>query len=327
MTYNNNNGASGVTLAELKDRIYKAIGEYSVNGEEIAVTAFEKADMEKSIINAINVSVTKAIQYLPVYTRTLELYFPDIIPLLFKEKIELKLGEQVRFDIKDTAEKAVIRLCYCGNAKVVTSFEDTVLAEHQISCEKNGEIKTSTFVSALPKGTQISITALEGGVYIDSVYCADIVGVCKENEIEHFPKSGKTFAKADAAIQQITYAAKDGKNIPVHNYSYKNGYVYACAEESGKTLIHYTPSPTVFTQNSPEDEMLCLPEITVCAIVYLAASELCPASDADVYNRLTYKYRDIVLNCYDRNKEDRRNSFYTQKKRGIPERGIREWDM
>jgi len=327
VTYNNNNGTSGVTLAELKDRIYKAIGEYSVNGQEIAVTAFEKADMEKSIINAINVSVTKAIQYLPVYTRTLELYFPDIIPLLFKEKIELKQGEEKCFDIKGGSENAVIRLCCCGNARAITSFEDTVLAEQEILCEKNGEIKTYTFVSALPKGTQISITALEGGVYIDSVYCADIVGVCKENEIEHFPKFGKTFAKADVAIQRITYAAKDGKSIPVHKYSYKNGYVYTCTEEIGKTILHYIPSPMVFTQDSPEDEMLCLPEITVCAIVYLAASELCPASDADVYNRLTYKYRDIVLNCYDRNKEDRRNSFYTKKKRGIPERGTCEWDM
>ncbi len=322
MTNNHNTGTYGVTLAELKERIYKALGEHSVNGEQVPVTAFEKADMEKSIINAINTSVTRAVQYLPVFTRITELYFPEIKALLFKEKMNLKEGEQRRFEVENASGKAVVKISCCGNARIEAIVGGQTLCEHIASCEKCGEIKTFSFAFELENGAKLCVTALDGGVYIDSLYCADAEGLCADKDAECFPKYGETFAKACADIRQISYASSEGESIPVYKYSYHNGYVYTSAENAGKTLLHYLPKPLVFTQDSDADEKLCLPEITICAIVYLAASELCSSADADVYNRLSYKYRDIVLNCYDRNKEERRNSFYSSKARNLPERRI-----
>ncbi len=322
MTNNHNTGTYGVTLAELKERIYKALGEHSVNGEQVALTAFEKADMEKSIINAINTSVVRTVQYLPAFTRITELYFPEIKALLFKEMIKLEEGEQRRFEVEDGSDMAVVKICCCGNARIEALKGDEVLCEYNASCEKIGEIKTFSFALALEKGCEIAITALDGGVYIDSLYCADAHGLCMGKDAECFPQYGTTFAKTDADIKQISYASSNGKSIPVYKYSCDNGYVYTSSENTGKTILHYIPMPHAFTEDSGADEKLSLPEITICAIVYLAASELCSYEDADVYNRLTYKYRDIVLNSYDRNKEDRRNSFYCAKTRNFPERRI-----
>ena len=48
------NTATGIKLCELKERIYKTLGEYSANGVEIREFEYEKSDMEKKILMCIN---------------------------------------------------------------------------------------------------------------------------------------------------------------------------------------------------------------------------------------------------------------------------------
>lgn len=305
------NNSSAISLAELKERIYKTLGEYSINGEHISDSSYEKVDMENRIIDAINTAVTRGIQYLPVFTHETNVYFPYMKYLCFKENISLQENERLCLECANCNGKIAIRLCANGKLSVKASVNGTTVMQEQLLETQFSKLDTHILSFECDNCAYIEITALEKASFIDSVYALDVSGF--ENEDLCFlPEYNQTFAKADSDIQKITYAVCRGKSIPVYEYKVKDGYVYTNCKNEGKTIFHYLPKVREFTNESGEDEQLCLPEITICAIIYLAASELCTTGDADVYNRLSYNYRDIVQNCYDRQRDYKRNGFFTK---------------
>ena len=301
----------GISLGELKERIYKTLGEYSVNGEIISGESYEKADMENRMIGAINTSVTKALQYLPVFTYETEVYFPQMKYLAYRGNENLSNGKKLSLICKDCAGKTVLNLYASGNVCVKIISNENVIVQKQL-CGTCFSKVDKHFVTFEASGVcNIELTPLETSAFVDSVYVVDMSAFGEDFDLSLLPEYNKTFARIDDNVQKITYAACNNKSIPVYEYDVENGYVYTSCNNEGKTIIHYLPEPKAFTNDSGEDEMLCLPEITICAIVYLAASELCSTQDADIYNRLAYNYRDIVLNCYDRQREYGRNCFYS----------------
>ena len=80
----------------------------------------------------------------------------------------------------------------------------------------------------------------------------------------------------------------------------------------------YKVNPGVFTPDMRSDAEIALPDITVDALCYLTASELCPAEYAELYSKLMYKYRDICMNYYNCEKpKGGRNSFFASKGRSL----------
>lgn len=316
MTENKN--GTGITLCELKERIYKTLGEYSANGVEINDSEYEKSDLEKKILMCINTAVTKASMHLPVYTLIKDVYFPEIKYAFTKQNVALpeKGRLVVETDTKCARNAFVVK---CSGSFSVYQGENVL---YETSSDRSMEITKHAFTFDASDDGFVTFVSKEGGVYIDTLYTASGTFFDVIDSAEHFPDFGTTFAKMDGNISEITYAEKDGKSIPVYKYTVKDSYVYTDELNSGKSSLHYTPVLNVFTEESDEDEILLLPEITVCGVVYLAASELCELSDTQAFNALTYKYRDIALNCYDRQKEYHRNSFYDTSVRKIIGKGV-----
>lgn len=83
-------------------------------------------------------------------------------------------------------------------------------------------------------------------------------------------------------------------------------------------ILEYTVKINEFTAETDEDEKINLPDICTDALVFLTASELCPPEYAELYSRLTYRFRDIVSNIYNLEPfEKTRNSFYGSGKRSL----------
>lgn len=312
------NTATGIKLCELKERIYKTLGEYSANGVEIREFEYEKSDMEKKILMCINSAVTKAVEHLPMYTLSKEIYFPEIKEIYAKRNFVLP--ENHTLELPTEAECARFAFVVkCSGGFSVLQGNRTL---YESKSDRGMEIAKHAFVFEASDEGVVTLSAGKGGLYVDVLYMADGNNFDLIESPENFPDYGMTFAKTNDDIMEITYAEHDGKSIPVYNYSAKDGYVYTGLKNYGKTMLHYTPKVHVFTEDSEEDEMLLLPEITVLAVVYLAASELCSLSDSAAFGNLSYKYREIALNCYDRQKEYSRNSFYGTSDRKLTEKGI-----
>lgn len=89
-------------------------------------------------------------------------------------------------------------------------------------------------------------------------------------------------------------------------------------------FLTYTQACPQFDEGTPGDTVIPLPAVTVDALMYLTAAELCPVEEAERYTRLVYAYRDLALNVYNvQTPTHGRNTFYTSAHRRFPERGDR----
>lgn len=83
------------------------------------------------------------------------------------------------------------------------------------------------------------------------------------------------------------------------------------SEYSGEYVIEYLPYPPCFPDDADDSFEIFLSPVMFDALCYLCASDLCPANDNALYTKLTYKYREILENIYDRHRSYKmRNKFY-----------------
>lgn len=139
------------------------------------------------------------------------------------------------------------------------------------------------------------------------------------SEITFISENGKVYALLPENFYEkcglIIYKKGEIPNI----YTYINDGKLYCekANENDSGLLSYTCTVNSFSENTADEEIIRLPDISVDALIYLTAAELCPADYSELYARLLYNYRDIALNCYNVGETKKsRNSFYsTGKKR------------
>ncbi len=89
-------------------------------------------------------------------------------------------------------------------------------------------------------------------------------------------------------------------------------------------LLTYTRACPHFDESTPGETVIPLPAVTVDALMYLTAAELCPVEESERYTRLVYAYRELALNVYNVQAPTHgRNTFYASAHRRFSERGDR----
>lgn len=112
-----------------------------------------------------------------------------------------------------------------------------------------------------------------------------------------------------------------GQSVPNGAFFASDGRIFLTdgirtTESECRGEMIYSVSPEPLSEDTEESCAIALPDITADALVYLIASELCPAENGELYSKLMYKYRDIALNCYNAVSDvKRRNSFWKSSKR------------
>ena len=198
---------STYTFEELKQSVYKALDEYSVNGSENSLVSGSASDIEKKFISALNRCA-----------RRVELCLPKL-----EKKAELQI-------ISENGG------CKCALP------------------EDFGKVKT-----------------------FDAGF-----GILKENA----------------------------------GYTVDGNYIYFGNADGNTAVLFYYARVNTFSDETPADEKVNLPDITSDALVFLTAAELCPAEYSETYSKLIYQYKDIALNCYNMTKNEKsRNTFFSSCKK------------
>ena len=106
-------------------------------------------------------------------------------------------------------------------------------------------------------------------------------------------------------VTDLGYISESGYRI--------NGNMLECPSVDNEefAVLTYKVIPKAFTPDMSSDAPVLLPDITVDALCYLTAAELCPAEYGELYSKLMYKYRDICMNYYNcEGKNGNRNTFF-----------------
>ncbi len=297
------------TMARLSRCVLKCLERYSSNG--IPNTCGEKKDIENRVFDSFNTHLRLLNSDFSILKKRQKLVFFKHTPLLKKGAFTIPAGQEVTLSAQGAGLAYFIRARgdftlifeYSGEGSAVEfSFGDSVF--HELS----GNISDCT--------GHISITL-----------CADT-----ESYIDSFVLYGDFPAGAlicDAGYSRealparcervISISDRNGRTVPgyIFDIDCKQGHITVMQEHTCEYILEYLEA---FPEFSEADEEVLLPRGIFDALCYMCAADLCPSCDGEVYSKLTYKYREILENFYDktRNFSAGRNSFYgVVRKRGV----------
>lgn len=303
------------TLGEIKDRIYKALDQFSVNGEKSLADGGAKADMELKMLSAINSGLSRISFSLPSISKALPVEFsrPEIITSKQAEKSGSTESSALSLEIPQGHKKLYLSARVCGSLTLCAFDGD----ENEVFC-RDIETRlglTVTENACIESQADIRRVSFGGSYYLQNLVIYSAKG-CPSLSEEEIPPYGKTAICLPSDFGKVDSLYLGEKRLDKENYEICGGCLFTNDITDGFGRLEYTPRVQNFSESSCEEDTIDLPEIAVCALVYLAASELCPIGDGELYARLISKYQDIALNCR-RDDMDKvcRNSFYRAKRR------------
>ena len=305
---------SGYTLKKLKESVYKALDEYSENGEETDVSLYCKSDIEQRMLYAINSAVSRAELSMPAFIKEYTPRFFSPKPLFHRENTVLtSQSGAIAQNVSCSDRGLAFTLLAAGEGLVcirAQSGEIEYIKEIS-SASSDAFDRIRFFTGALTAGEkQISVSAKEGSslaLYEITAYPSDGLS----DSEERIPPYGSSCAALPEDFGRIEQIENNNGRCGLSDFPISGGIMLSMIEDTSSVKVFYTPKTQFFDEGTPEDEEITLPDITCLAVVFLAAAELCGVGNGELYSRLMYKYRDIALNCYDRKFTSRIvNSFF-----------------
>ena len=313
MSLQNMKNQGSYTLAKLKDEVYKALGEYSRNGMELGELSFQRADLSHKMISALNSAISRASVSLPTFVESFMPRFLSCECLYRNNKpFELKSNQTTVCETKLSEEGLSFWLLASGEGtiKLFDESEEVVFEKHISASDIKFE-NVSFFAENLPKDKKtLSVCADLGAAFV----VRELV-VYKRDDFLGDKHLISPYGYVSAALPEdfgsLEGVEKDGMALSKAYYSVCEKVIMTEADKADGVTVYYTPKNLVIDENTPEDSIINLPDITCLGVIYLAASELCDTGDGELYSRLLYKYRELALNCYDRKYAPKiKNSFY-----------------
>ncbi len=300
-------------FGNMKKAVYKLLDEYSAGGREISGVCTDKTDTDLRIVQALNFSVSKALEDFPVLCDTKSLFFPEIESELICSSLTFNTKSQEKMNVLLRTGTFAIGANVCGSG----SIEIVGAQTGKVICQKYFETRTesqfeSLFVTAhSDEDTSVCIYIKSDG-FLKCSALYSYFGNDITSEIESAaPGYNMTFCKAPENLGKITKALCGGKHIREHEFFVSGGYIYINSRISGCVDVEYEIKCPLFDENTPDDETVYLAPKTYEAAVVLCAMELCPSYDTNLYNRLNFKFNDLALNMYDKKADLKvRNSFF-----------------
>ena len=303
------------TLGECKERIMKHLGRYSSNGKTVSIG--ETVDIEKRLITSINIHLAKLVYEYPSTVKCPILF---LCPELLYDYGGFRLSEgestAYRFSVKDGAfhivasGKGRIEVRSDGG-KVSLYAVDTVNGAYSVVC---GAVRGAVGEECVIYLSADTVLDVRGFVIYGGVPSgADWQGlVCDKDRISAYlpEQCGEVVSlRGDRNGTDVCGIAEINQELRT---------VSLPRSLYGKYTLEYIPFAKSFEDTAQDSEEIVLSPLLFDALCYMCASDLCPASDPELYSKLTYKYREILENIYARSRGARIvNRFYGFIKRGI----------
>ncbi len=304
------------TLKDLKDGIYKALGEFSTNGEVLGELSYNRADLTHKFIPALNSALCRAFMSLPTFTKS---FIPRFInsKCVYSEKssFEVSTGNEYTPNVSFFDTALAFTLLCAGNLciKLLDADGKTVFEKVTDASVCRFE-RVSFFANNLPEGKKtLLISARFGNAAVRELDVYDNAsGIDNKKLIAYRGYSAALLPEDFGSIEGYSV---NGKAFCKSSFIINDG-VILCPKGFENTLtVFYTPKCPEITDTTDENTIMDMPDVTCLGVIYLAAAELCETGNGELYSRLLYKYRDIALNCYDKKYAPKvKNSFFEHSK-------------
>lgn len=299
-------------FGNMKKSVYKLLDEYSAGGREINGVCTDKTDTDLKIVQALNFSVSKALEDFPSVCDTKSLYFPKIHSQLILSSLSFNTSAQEKMTLAVKSDTFAIgaNVCGKGSIEIVGANTGKMLCQRFFETATESQFESLFVTAKTDEDTSVCIYIKSNGFLKCSALYAYFGDITSEIENAR-PLYNMTFCKAPENFGKITKALCDGREIREHEFLVLGGYIYVNYRICGCVDVEYEVKMPFFDENTPDDETVYLAPKTFEAAVTLCAIELCSSYDTNLYNRLMYKYNDLALNCYDKKADLKvKNSFF-----------------
>lgn len=293
------------TYRECRDSVLKMLERYSSDG--IENDCGEMKDIVKRLPASINIHLRKLYEEFVREKRKCRVILSEMSKVYHSGSFVCDTDNPFEKSISGKGLAFYAEVCGSGEISFVT---ENGVQRHLIS-DTDGRIETvcglidtgGTSEAVMNVAADSSLRVLSiviyEGIYDEGLICAD--GYCS--------------ARLPGDCTRILGAYdKSGKNVILSLFEIcpKTGIVTVHKSIAGEYCFEYLVCPAALEEDCGDEETIVLPPILFDALCYMCAADLCPASMGDIYSKLTYKYREILENYYDREMSfvGARNSFF-----------------
>ena len=313
------------TLGDLKADLYKALDLYSLNGHETDPSDGYLADIQRKLFPAINRAMRKVYQtlYREKKIKDCLRHFEPAQPLAVKIDKSLERGAEQIVSLPQSAYCFSFRAVGTGKATLMmenTAGNSDVVREYAIRASQG---KEEYFRDTLPCDTDASGAlfpkALQFSSGSDRLCIYDLVFYDKETYLSKairgkwIPDYQTVAAEAPSDwLSMVSITDMEGREADPDAFTYQVGYLFTDRAHQGTYRLRYHAQPQVFDENTPEETEIEFPSLLYDAVVFAAASDLCPDTERERYAKLLYRFEEIAANYYSSEILDRskRNQFY-----------------
>lgn len=312
-----------MTLKELKENIYRAIDEYSVNGNILSGENGIRSDIEKKLISSINTQLRKIDLCFANREKEINYRFYPLKTILYKKDMELSKDGRFYFPLPNDAFGIYFELCGSVNIEyTVEEFGDVQYETAESDFTGKTEVRY-IIPHEILDGVQtqgITIHSPNGAhIYNLTIYSyAQYQEGCTEQEACLVPAPGYMCAYLPKDFSSFKAARDKSGKLYEKDFVFTKDTVSVKGECVREIQMKYHPAPQSFTGEELE-ETIDLPMVLCDALVYAVAAEVCPIEEQILFSHLNYKYQDTMANYYSRKTpaQPERNVFLAPKRRRL----------
>lgn len=295
-------------ISDLRDDVFKLLERYSSNGSENDIG--ESKDILNRFPSCFNRVMRKLCCEFSIYRKKVSLAFEAPCVLQSYEGYELSGDEMLSRNIPKGA--TAYRIVCSGNGELAF-----------INCGETSAVSISNSVGGISEYKGFILSTGEDSHFLIAgtprlkVYSFEIYGGFEgsDDELSLLSGGSKCTLKLpeDFLGMCMAYnASGDRVDEDIFDISYIDGTVSVQKEMAGVYTFEYSASHEHYPGLSNLKYEVKLPPMLYDALTYMCAAELCPSYDGEMYSKLTYKYREVLENCYrkERRLYEGRNSFY-----------------
>ncbi len=293
------------TYRECRDSVLKMLERYSSDG--IENDCGEMKDIVKRLPASINVHLRKLYEEFVrekrkcrvIFSKPSKIYDFGSFRCSRDEPFEAKIvGEALAFYAEVSGSGEISFVTDSGAQRFLISASDGTF--ETVSGLIDASVGAETVMNIIADSTiNVRSLVIYENFYDEALICAD--GYCSAR-------------LPDDCTRILGAYDKDGRNVILSLFELcgASGVITVQNKMAGEYTFEYLVIPTALPENCDDTERIILPPILFDALCYMCAADLCPASMGEIYSKLTYKYREILENYYDRERFSigTRNSFF-----------------
>lgn len=313
----NNNRFS---LGYLRNEVFRVLDEYTSNGIAHEIFTGGTGDIEKRFISALNSAIRLVYLSAARTPKKKRILLEKPTVSSYSEDFRIYPGEDCRsFELADTGAGNTDSFClsfdFCGEGKlVITGNDGESLESIELSADfgeignfkRNITVKNACSVDFCSDGRTLDIKNL---IFFGSD--GELCGI----EDELLPDGKNIYCKISDRFYELkgVFCEKNGfvVEMPEDIFEIQNGILSCEQKYAGEYFVEFFEYPEQIDEGAGIDCPVDIPSAYTDAIIYATAASLCAREDAELYSRLTYKYREYLANLYPTVNLRRKNTFFS----------------